>query len=238
MLLTTALPNEMMASLHSREPNMTKRKTTWWGRFAHNVRTRLVSGLLVLVPLGVTLFILKFLYEITAGIFVHLVKNLFNIVPGVAPLPGIVPAVSIGIFLAMLYVVGVVTTYVVGRRTLALGEAILVRIPIIRTVYSASKQVVDTLTMRNRGSGFKSVALIEFPRPGLKVLVFVTGKLRIGEEEYCEVFVPTTPNPTSGYLQLVPVRDVCETTLSLDEAMRIVMSGGILSPDRIELSSP
>ncbi len=207
-------------------------------RFRSIIRRRLVSGLLVVIPLGLTAFILRFLYDLTAGRLTPAIRRLFG------PLPDYVfPVVSILVLLGVLYAIGLIAGAVLGRKLIGLAEAILQRIPLVKTVYGASKQVVQTLSFKDAGSNFESVVVVDFPRPGMKAIAFVTGRMLIeaahdaSVREHYRIFVPTTPNPTSGYFEIVSTDAVENPGMSVEEAVKMVMSGGLLTPDTIDFRS-
>jgi uncharacterized membrane protein len=195
------------------------------------LRRRMLAGVLVIVPLGITAFVLHFLYGFTAGRLTPVVKRLFDPMPEYA-----VPVASMTILFLAVYLVGLIASVVVGRRIIGLFEGLLVRIPLVRTVYGASKQMVQTLSFQGEGKHFKSVVFIDFPRAGMKSLAFVTGRVLLEDAdtgtttEYLKVFVPTTPNPTSGYFELVPPDAVTESGITVEEAATFVMSGGFVAP--------
>jgi uncharacterized membrane protein len=207
-----------------------------WQRFQHDMRTRLVSGLLVVVPLGITALVLKFLYDITAGVLTQAIREILGPLPPLL-IPVMVPVLSILLFLVALYLIGLGTTAFLGRRMIHLMERIIEGIPLVKTIYGASKQVVNSLSFRNEGQDFKSVVLIEFPRPGMKCLGFMTGMVNVSTRtgpQY-KVFIPTTPNPTTGYLEIVAPEDLEFTDLSVEDAIKFIMSGGIVAPDTLTL---
>ncbi len=197
-------------------------------RLRRNVRRRIIAGILVVVPIFVTGIAVEFLVGLTAD----LIRPLTRLTVGRLP-PTAVWTVSAAIVLAALYAVGAVATHVVGHKLIAAGETLLLRIPLVKTIYSATKKVVETLTLPDRSS-FKAVVSVDFPRPGMQVVGFVTGmgSSRDGRRT-CRVFVPTTPNPTSGFLFIVPADEVTELDMSVEEAVKMVVSGGILSPDAL-----
>jgi uncharacterized membrane protein len=119
---------------------------------------------------------------------------------------------------------------VVGRRILGLGERLVLRLPFVKMIYSTSKQVVAAFQGQQRRA-FKSVVFIEFPRPGMKAVGFVTGQVRLEDGTAWEtVFVPTTPNPTTGFLQLVPAGTAVQTGYTVEEGVKMIMSLGALTP--------
>lgn len=209
-----------------------RRRKTRWARFQHHIRTRLLSGLLVIVPLGVTFLIVRFLYGITAGILASAIR------PFLGPLPPYTATlVSIVALVLVLYLIGIAAAAVVGRRLIGLGERIIQRIPLIKTVYSASKQVVETFSLQDRLAGATSVAFVEFPRPDMWVIAFVTGKIMDSQgNEYFKVFLPTTPNPTSGFMEFVPPERLRLSQMSVEDALKLLMSGGILAPQQLGLA--
>jgi uncharacterized membrane protein len=208
------------------------KKAPLWARLRHGLRRRLVAGLLVIVPLGITLLILQFLYEFTAGRLTPMVKDLFEPLPGFA-----VPVVSVAILFFSLYLVGFVATAVAGRQLIALAEALIQRIPLVKSVYGASKQIIETLSFQGRGADLKTAALVTFPHPGMRTVGFLTGKARLGGGRvYYKVFIPTTPNVTIGLFELVAPEDVFRCQLSVEDAVKMVVSGGILGPDRLKLT--
>jgi uncharacterized membrane protein len=200
-------------------------------RFRATLRRRLLSGLLVVVPLGVTLYVLHFLYAFTAGRLAPIIRDLSGPLPDYA-----VPLASVVVLVVAVYLIGLVASVVVGRKGIALFEAILTRIPLVKTIYGASKQIVQTLSFQNGDVNFKAVVLVDFPRPGMKALAFVTGTIDIeGEGDHYKVLVPTT-HPTSSYFEIVPKESVSETGISVEEAVKFVMSGGLLAPESLTIS--
>jgi len=157
-----------------RKSGKNPKKPPLWARLRHGLRRRLVAGLLVIVPLGITALILQFLYEFTAGRLTPMVKDLFGPLPGFA-----VPVVSVAILFFGLYLVGFVATAVAGRQLIALAEALIQRIPLVKSVYGASKQIIETLSFQGRGGDLKTAALVTFPHPGMKAVGFITGKARL-----------------------------------------------------------
>lgn len=190
---------------------------------------RIFSGLMILIPLGITVFILDFLFNITVGSIVEFLEAL----PWANEPPRyLINFLAFCLLIVVLYAVGHMTAYMVGRRLIAIGEAILARIPLVKTIYSASKQVVETFSLKDKATTFRAAALVEFPSKGLRSLGFITGTLTDEHGRQCyRVFIPTTPNPTTGYLLIMKPEDVCPTDISIEEACKILMSGGIIFPE-------
>ena len=197
-------------------------------------RRYLIAGILVWLPLGVTLLVIKLL--------VGLVENLLELVPAAyhpEALLGLeIPYLNVILaLLAMLIVVivtGLLAANLFGRKLVSLWESLLGRIPLVRSIYQSAKQIAETV-FSSSGKSFRKVLLIEYPRKGLYTLAFQTGN-GDGEvqaktsEEVTSVFVPTTPNPTSGFLIFVPSKDVVELDMSVDEALKMVISLGMVEP--------
>lgn len=198
------------------------------------LRRRIVSGLLVVVPVGLTVFVLRFLYQLTAGQLTPLMRPLFRTLPDY-----VVPVASILLLFVLTYGVGLVARIFIGRKLIRFFETILENIPLVKTVYGASKQVVQTLSLQDDASQFKSIVIVDFPRPGMKAFAFVTGKIQFRDEEtgllrqHYRVFVPTTPNPTSGYLEFVPVDEVEPCGISTEDAVKSIISAGLVMPETI-----
>ena len=191
----------------------------------HHLRTWLIAGLLVVMPLGVTVFILLALFRFLDNLLGPSFRLLLGTdVPGLGLISGIV----------LILVVGALTSNIVGRRVVEGFDWLMMRIPLARTIYSATKQFSDSILSQNRGA-FKEAVLIEWPRPGLYTVGFVTGETRGEAQEKTKelvinVFIITTPNPTTGFLCLVPESQIIELEMSVEDALKLVMSAGIVVP--------
>ncbi|MFA6242102.1 MAG: DUF502 domain-containing protein [Candidatus Hydrogenedentales bacterium] len=229
---------------------MAKKKTegvrsAFLGRLQTTVRGYVLRGMLVLVPLGVTAYVLKLCYSLTAGLLVPGMKRFNQVamqyVPGLdrytVELPGFaIVLLSIVLFVGILYAMGLIAGLVLGRRLIAVGEWILARIPLVKTIYGASRQAVDVLSLQGEGPSYEAAALVPFPSQNTRAIAFITGKLEIeGEGVFYRTFVPTTPNPTSGYLGIYPKDSVQQTSLTVEDAAKAVMSAGILTPPEVRL---
>jgi uncharacterized membrane protein len=192
------------------------------GRF----RRRMASGLVVLIPLVVTVYVLKALFGVTAGILLPIINPAVDHWPPLAR-----TGLSLGILFVVVYGLGELAAHLLGRRALALAETVLLRVPLVRVIYGASKQVVSAFERRD-SSAFKSVVFIEFPRPGLQSLGFVTSSYEKPDgSKWKTVFVPTTPNPTTGFLQVVKSEELVSTDFTIEEAFKMVISLGAVVPD-------
>jgi uncharacterized membrane protein len=186
----------------------------------------MASGLVVLIPLVVTIAVIRFLFNFTSGILLPFLDPALATWP-----PWARAALSLAILLGTVYLLGELAARAVGRRVLRFGEAIVLKVPFVKVVYSASKQVVATF-QGQKSQAFKSVVFVEFPHPGMRAIGFVTSRMRRDDgSEWNLVFVPTTPNPTTGFLQLVPVERVVQAGISVEDGVKLVMSLGVLTPD-------
>lgn len=190
-----------------------------------------LTGLLILAPVALTVFILVKLFQVMDGIFAPLVDQAIGYFIPDFHLPGL------GLLMTLLVVLllGWLSTNVMGRKILQIGEGLIRRIPVAKSVYSATKGVLETIS-HEKAEAFKRVVLIEYPKANIYALAFVTGGARWGMvresmDDLLLVFVPTTPNPTSGFLLLVPRQEAVELPITVEEGIRMVISGGILVPD-------
>lgn len=196
-----------------------------------HLRRYLIAGLLVWVPLGVTLLVVKLLVG-------FMDQTLLLLPPALRPeaLVGFhIPGLGVALSILIVLLTGMVAANLVGRRLVGAWEALLQRIPLVRSIYAGVKQVVETLFVSG-GESFRKVLLVEYPRRGLWTLAFQTGA-GISEardktgEEMVNVFIPTTPNPTSGIFLVVPRREVVELSMSVDDGLKLIISGGVVVPE-------
>jgi uncharacterized membrane protein len=195
----------------------------------HRLRTYFLAGLLTLIPLIVTIGILSWLFNVLDGFLGPYIYDWLG-----RPVPGLGLIATI----VLVFGIGVVTTNIIGRRLMGAVDEALHRIPLVRSIYSTTKQVSDSL-LQARTAAFQQVVLIEYPRRGLYQIGFVTGVIegpfqeqlsaRAGER-LVNVFVPATPNPMAGYLVLLPERDVHVLGLSVQDGLKLVISGGLAAP--------
>ena len=213
-------------------------------RVRSNIRHRLVSGILIVVPFGVTLLVLGWLFGWLRRLLRPAVRVLVawsGEIPLAEDLPPVhstvlVSALAVFVLLLLLYLIGEFGTRLLGKRLLARIEKFFEPIPIVGTLYSASRQVLDTISLGSRPA-YKSVVFMEFPRAGCWVIGFLTGYLEgKGSNRICKVFVPTAPNPMTGFLEMVPEDQIVKADLSVEEAFKMIISGGLVSPDGLSLS--
>ena len=194
------------------------------------LRRYLVAGLLVWLPLAVTFGLLRFLIGVMD-------KTLNLLPPAYRPeewLPVAIPGLGVILTIIVLLVTGLLATNIVGRSVVGGWESLLRRIPVVRSIYSAAKNFAE-IVFSDSGNAFKKVLLVEYPRKGIYSLTFQTstemGEVqgRSGEDVIC-CFVPTTPNPTSGFIIIVPKSEVIELDMTVDEAAKLIMSLGVVVP--------
>jgi uncharacterized membrane protein len=202
------------------------------------VRRYLVAGLLVWIPIGVTVVVLR----IITGL---MDRSLVLLPQKYRPeewLGFAVPGLGIVLTLLLLLVTGLLAANIVGKSLVGHWESLLERIPFVRSVYSATKSFAE-IVFSDSGQAFKKVLLIEYPRKGIYSLAFMTSvgpdevKHLTDEETVC-AFVPTTPNPTSGFLVLVPRKDAFELDMEVDQAIKMIVSVGVVVPQWIRADLP
>lgn len=194
------------------------------------IRTWLFSGLLVLVPLIITVGVLQWV--------VGTLDQTLQILPQAwqpDQLLGLhIPGLGVIFAVVVVLGIGALTSNYLGNKLLVWWNVLLHRIPVVRTIYSGVKQVSDTL-FSEKGNAFRQAVLVQWPRPGMWTIAFVTGTpggelVERLEGEYLSVFVPTTPNPTGGYFVMLPARDCLLLDMSVDEALTYVISMGVIVP--------
>jgi uncharacterized membrane protein len=210
------------------------------GSFAQRARRYLLAGFLALVPILVTWIVLEFLLTQLSRAGRPWVHGLARAVQGVSPAiadallhPRFEFLLAVTVTLAALYALGWATTNVLGNRLLAMLEHMLDRVPLVKAIYGAAKRFVAAFS--TQPEGVQRVVLIRFPTEHMRAIGFVTKVLtdRATGAEVAAVYVPTSPNPTSGYVELVPVADLIETDWTLEEAMSFIVTGGANAPKEV-----
>ena len=196
------------------------------------LRGYLFAGILVTAPISITVYLTYVFLTFVDSKVVHLLpKDWYDALYGATTFPGLGLVISIAGFI----IIGWFTTNFLGRLIIRISEYIVDRMPVIRTLYSAIKQIFETI-MASQSSAFREVVMLEYPRKGVWSIGFVTG-ISEGEVqshtevETVNVFVPTTPNPTSGYLLFVPKTELKYLSMSVEEGVKLVVSAGIISPE-------
>lgn len=199
------------------------------------LRTYFLTGLVICAPLAITIYLT---WNITIWIdswVIPYIPDIFNLDKY---LPVHVPGFGVVIVLFAITLIGFLTANLIGRSIVNVGENILARMPVVRNIYSALKQIFETAFQEN-ARHFNTVVLVEYPRKGIWALAFVTtntlgevrSRIKKKAGESLSVFIPTTPNPTSGFLLFVPKKDVIVLDMSVEEAAKLVISAGLVVPD-------
>jgi uncharacterized membrane protein len=201
----------------------------------------LIAGLLVWLPLAVTIWVLHSALNLLDGVFGWVLNASQALLPDAAhgPIETLrnVPGLGVVVLLFGLLLTGAFAANMVGQWWLAQGHWLLKRIPIVKSIYSSVKQVSDTL-FSSSGNAFREAVLVQYPRQGCWTIAFVTGKpggeaAQHLQGDYLSVYVPTTPNPTSGFFLMLPRADAIELKMSVDEALKYVISMGVVAPPAV-----
>jgi uncharacterized membrane protein len=211
-----------------------KRESLWIASF----RNRVMSGILLLLPFTITILVVRWLFMIVFHLIHPLVIAVLEEVgriPQIGAIPPLITSflvtiLSIVLLAFVLYLVGSIGRWILIRRIVDTGEAIIMKIPMVRTIYSAIQQGIQVLSLPE-GDSFKRVVLIEFPRRGFKALGFLTGEVADSNgKPFYTVFIPTSPNPTNGFFEIIPKEDVMEIDMTIEDALSMILSGGLVSP--------
>ncbi len=199
-------------------------------RLRTSLKNYFLTGLLVILPISITLYVVWALIRGMDAILKYIPAKYLPETYLQIRIPGL----GLILVVILVFVVGLLTRNIIGRKIVHLGENIVDRIPLVRVLYTGVKQLLEPLFLQ-KTNAFKRVALIEYPRRGVHVIGFVTGESK-GEvqnktsKDMMNVFVPTTPNPTSGFYILIPEDEVVYLNMSVEDAFKLIISGGIVSP--------
>ncbi len=200
-----------------------------------------IGGLVALIPFFVTLYILKLLYAaatwLSFPVAEWMVKNLLPQSKHSVLAQELISAIlAVMLFIVIVYAIGILSTRVIGRKLLDMLDHFIENLPLLKGIYGTTKQVISVFRQGGGGSGFQRVVLLEFPRTGLWALGFVTNEITDSScgKKYVSVFIPMTPNPTSGFFQLVASDQVRDTDWTVDQGIKIVLSGGLLAPKEMD----
>lgn len=191
-----------------------------------HIKRTIFAGIFTIVPLVLTVYILIFLFRFLDGMSAPILKVIGFHIPG------------LGILLTILtvYLLGLIIRNVLGRRLFTWGEKIVLTIPLVNTLYKTIKQFISAFSGTADGKNFQKVIFLQYPRKGVWTLAFVTGDSVDGNKlEYYHVFVPTTPNPTSGFFIMIPKNETMLTEMTVEEGIKMVISGGLIAPPENEL---
>ena len=227
-----------MSEPHS-DPSLEPQEPTGLRRtgFLQRIRAYFLAGVLITSPIVITLVLALWLINFVDSHIVPLIPEQWNPDTYLRALFGFkfsIPGIGVVIVFVVMTLIGWVTASYLGRIFVRIGENIVARMPIVRGIYGAVKQIMETI-FRNQSQAFRRAVLVEYPRRGLWTVAFVTGKAEgeiknLIEDELVNIYVPTTPNPTSGFLLFVPKEDVVYLNMSVEEAFKLVISGGLVAP--------
>jgi len=195
------------------------------------LRTYFFAGVLVTAPIGITLYLAWLIIDFIDNQVTPLIPARYN---PETYLPFGIPGLGVIVAIVVLTIIGAFTAGLVGRWLVSLSERLMARMPVIRNVHSALKQILETV-LAQQSKAFRQVVMIEYPRRGIWALGFLTGDT-VGEvqnltaDDVVNVFLPTTPNPTSGFLLFVPREDCHVLSMTVEEGIKMVVSGGIVTP--------
>ncbi len=204
--------------------------------FFQRARANFLTGIVVVAPVVITAYLVWTIITWVDDKIVPLVPAAYN--PG-SYLPFEVPGLGLIIFIVFTAFIGYLTRNLFGKRLVHMAEGWVERMPIVRSIYNALKQIVETILSQSKTS-FKQACLVEYPRKGIWAIAFIStetkGELpgKIGRQEMMSVFLPTTPNPTSGFLLFVPKEDVILLDMTVEEAAKLVISAGLVTPPTAE----
>jgi uncharacterized membrane protein len=208
-----------------------------------NAQRYLLTGILSVIPLWITWLVFKFFFVQLSSLGRPWAMAVSNALQQHSPTiaewmvaPLFQSILAILLTLLALYLLGWVASKVIGQRILSLLDNLMHRIPVVQTVYGAVSKLIGVL--KSKPENVQRVVLIAFPNPGMRTVGFVTKVMNDADtgQQLAAVYVPTTPNPTSGYMEIVPLEDLTSTDWSMDEAMTFILSAGAVAPDRISYS--
>ena len=199
----------------------------------HPLKTYLFTGILVTAPIAITFYLAVQLFTYIDKNVTALIPEKFN--PGTY-LPYGLPGLGVILLLIFLILIGMLTANFVGRTFMRLGQSLIEHMPIISGIYNAFRKIFETLLGSGKNTAFRQPVLVEYPRRGLWTIAFLTGPVYKGiqnkvDDALVSIYVPTTPNPTSGFLIYVPKKDVIPLNIGVDDALKTILSMGIINPD-------
>jgi uncharacterized membrane protein len=200
------------------------RRREFWARLGKRFRDHLLAGVLVVVPLGATVLIIKWLFEWVDDILQPVIREIVG-----RPIYGL----GFLITFLVIYIAGVAVTHFGAHRLFQYAESALSRVPVVRPMYYGIKQILESFAAP-RETGFMQVVLVEFPRKGVRTLGFITNEaFDAAGEKLLNVFIPTAPNPTSGFLEIMREEEVLRTDIPVDDALKMIVSAGRVSLQKV-----
>ncbi len=200
--------------------------------FFHRTRTNFLTGVVIVAPIMLTFYLIWWAINLVDGMIVPWVPKLYN----PSTYIGIdIPGFGVIVFLVFTAAVGALTKGLFGRQLLKFGETFVDRMPVVRSIYNALKQIAETVLSQSNNS-FQYACMVEYPRKGIWAIAFVSTETKgevlekMPHDEMLSIFLPTTPNPTSGFLLFVPKQDVVLLDMTVEEAAKLVISAGLVTP--------
>lgn len=203
----------------------------------HSTSYYFITGILTMIPIGLTWLVFDILLTLLSDIGKPVVQKLAELYPPLAQLFALsswfLPIMAVVFVLVSLYLLGWIATRVIGKRVISAFDSLMNRVPLVQTIYGSIKKLMSVL--QKKPDGAQRVVLIDFPSPEMKTVGFVTQILVDDDtgQKIAAVYVPTTPNPTSGYLEIVPLNKLVSTNWTMDEAMTFIVSGGAVAPEHL-----
>jgi uncharacterized membrane protein len=192
---------------------------------SRHLKGTFLAGIFIVIPIGITIFILMFLFNFADGILGSYLDRLMSYYGWSG---GRIPGIGMITAAVAIYLTGLVATNVLGKRLLKLGDNLLTRIPLVKSIYTSSKQL--TKVFQEGGSSYRRAVFVEWPRPGVQAIGFVTAEVERHGERFVVVYIPTMPNPTSGFALWFREEEVIESGMTVEDAVKFVVSGGVVLP--------
>lgn len=187
-----------------------------------SIRSKIFAGLATLLPLYFTYVVIKILFESLEKMSGPILKQFGLDIPGL----GII------LTIVLIYALGITVTNFLGKKIFDIGESIVKKVPIVNIIYTTLKQITETFT-KGTTDTFEGVVYLQYPRQGLWTMAFISGESKnIDGIPYFHLFVPTTPNPTSGFFLMIPKSDTISTGMTVEEGLKTIISGGLLAPNK------
>ncbi len=197
---------------------MEEKKTGGWGK---KLRAQFMAGLLVVVPVAASILILVWVFTTIDDILQPIIKAIAG---------REIPGVGFGVTIVLIYLAGVIVRNVIGKWLMKKGDSLMMRVPVFRGLYTGIRQIVQSVTVPDKTS-FMQVVLVEFPRKEMWTVGFVTKELTAANgEKLVNVLIPTSPTPWSGFFQILKEKDVIRTQISIEDAVKMIVSGGMTTP--------
>jgi uncharacterized membrane protein len=201
---------------------MEEKKVLQWG-WGRKIRDHFVAGLIVVVPVAASVLILIWVFD---GID-HILQPIIRAIAGHD-----IRGVGFGVAIVLIYLVGLITRNFIGRRLMKFGNSVMMRVPVFRVLYNGIRQIIQTVATPDKTS-FLQVVLVEFPRKDIWALGFITKEVTTENgEKFLNVLIPHSPTPWSGSFEIVREKDIIRTQISIDDAVKMIVSGGMTAPDR------